>query len=65
MLDAEYMTPGEVCEYLRISRWTLNNLVRNDKFAPCLTLSNKLKRWRRSDIEKWEKIHERFESARK
>lgn len=55
MLDREYMTPGEVCTYLRISRWTLNNLVKEGRFAPPLILTTKLRRWRKVDVDKWER----------
>jgi len=55
MLDEQYMTPSEVCEYLNISRWTLNNLVRLGNFAPCLVITRKMKRWKKEDVDKWKR----------
>ena len=45
----EILTLPEVCQALRLSRTTVWKLVR-DRKLPCIRLSKRLKRFRRSDI---------------
>jgi len=56
MIDKDYMTPAEVCEYLQISRWTLNDMIRRGQFAKEVVISCRVRRWRKDDIDAWSKL---------
>lgn len=54
MIVKRILREGELLKQLSISRTTLKNLIKEDKFPAAVSLGKRAKGWLISDIQVWE-----------